>query len=202
MGCYTTLFLYIFIFISILLTALTIGLLIISFSSKCSNVKCERSYNNNCNNNNVSFDYNKNYTLKTLDNKYIQSCIGCVGGLSECFDGGLNAVRDNWNGDTVKIDTNSIVMNVKSNNQKLIMKTITNPKSSNNIVCLSSTKIKDCTTNLRLIIYSDNAMSGEKLYRIKSNNDTFVGVVEGVSGNHILVDGFKEPTCNSIFKLE
>jgi hypothetical protein len=181
---------------------MVIGLLTISLGSKCTEIKCNRNYNINCENNSSQFDYSRKYVLKTLDNMYVQSCIGCVGGVAECFDGGLQAVKDEWNGDSVTIQSNNITMNIKSIDKNLVMKTITNPKSSDNVVCLTSSDVRDCNTNLRLIIYKDSNRNEEKIYRIKSNNGTFVGIREGVLGNYILTDGFTEPNCHSIFKLD
>jgi hypothetical protein len=180
---------------------MTIGLLFFVLGNKCEDRSCSKNFERNCENIGFSFDNSRNYILKTLDDKYIQSCIGCVGGLSECFEGGIQAA-DNWNGDTVKFTGDSITMNIKSNNQNLLMKTITNPKSSNNIICLTSSKTKNCNTNLKLIVYSDASKSEEKVYRIKSNNGTFIGTKEGILGNHILTDGFTEATCNTFFKVD
>lgn len=135
------------------------------------------------------------YYLQTITGKYVQSCVGCIGGMSECFDNGIY-ISDSQNGDTVNINGNNIIMNMK-NGKSLYLKTITIPTAMNNIVCLTDTQ--SCNTQFTLIPYAST--NKDTLYAIKSQDGTYLGIQKYLMDVDILADGFKIVNQQTLFKF-
>jgi hypothetical protein len=200
MGQFEKLFLYIFIFLTIVFFGISLGLML-TYNSNCiRDIQCPPNTQNFQNFSQptykVTLDNSDGYYLKTLNGKFIQSCVGCIGGVADCFDSGLH-VSDQTNGDKFYFGGNNIQIKINENSNILLLKTIPLNSSSNNIICL--TNINSCNTFFTLIPYV--SPDQKTIFRILSQNGTYVGV-EDHQNELVVKDGFVMNTPNTFFLIE
>jgi hypothetical protein len=190
---YNKIFLYIFIFLTVIFLGLSIGLFVLYINKDINYVqqKCYKQENVIA----VPSLGSSKYYLQTISGKYVQSCVGCIGGVADCFGNGIY-ISDNQNGDTVSVSGNSIMMNTM-NGKSLYLKTISIPSASNNIVCL--TDKQSCNTQLTIIPYVSN--NKDTLYAIRSQDGTYLGVQKYLMNVDILADGFKTVNQQTLFRF-